>query len=493
MADDRFVLCNPLCFLVNKYGKNQVKLLKSALVDFYSPKVLSAARKQLLKDVETVIGTLSLPHMPQQRHGDNHAVREVDDMIAILTALDEKMTLSMLPAYMSDSPDNMPSLRLYEGDLGVLMAMLEKMDSRLAMLESAVSYIPRPVTTNTTSNLHTTSVTGEVNKVSACVASQSRHMGENTQSTKPRDTERRTAAAGTVAMMSGNPTTQPLINTGNDSQMPVGARRVDWSSVASAASTPVMHNNRYSVLMSNTEDSDNNQFVEQRSATTKRRRHLAAQQRRQQQQPVANNNAQSVRPTRAPVMIGKSTTQSAVSAAKKIFKKSVYCVDNVSTSYTDDDICSHVTAMGVTVVSCHEVKPRRRRPNEDVSDRKAFRLCISTEDNERLLDADKWPDSVTICEWFFKPQQSQTAEKRPRLASPTVPENTKDTENVRFTVAGYGQQISARHERAMDDESVADNDDAGDNDNNNDNINENTIIYDSAADTINSNKHGDSQ
>ena len=68
---------------------------------------------------------------------------------------------------------------------------------------------------------------------------------------------------------------------------------------------------------------------------------------------------------------------------------------------------SFVSAMSVNVVSCYEVKPRRR-PSEDesdVMDRKAFRLCIDAEDCDRLLNADIWPDSVVIAEWFSKPRQ----------------------------------------------------------------------------------------
>jgi len=50
MAAVRFVMLHPLCFLLNKFGKMQSKLLKSALVGFYSPEDLSSAKKQLLKD-----------------------------------------------------------------------------------------------------------------------------------------------------------------------------------------------------------------------------------------------------------------------------------------------------------------------------------------------------------------------------------------------------------------------------------------------------------
>jgi len=54
MAAVQYVLLHPLCFLVNKFGKTQHKLLKSALMDFYSPDDLSAAKIQLLKDSQKV-------------------------------------------------------------------------------------------------------------------------------------------------------------------------------------------------------------------------------------------------------------------------------------------------------------------------------------------------------------------------------------------------------------------------------------------------------
>jgi len=66
-----------------------------------------------------------------------------------------------------------------------------------------------------------------------------------------------------------------------------------------------------------------------------------------------------------------------------------------------------VESLSVRLVSCHEVKPRRRRNVSDLSSSKAFRLCIScvvmNDDHDRLLDADKWPAYVGISDWIFKP------------------------------------------------------------------------------------------
>jgi len=48
--------------------------------------------------------------------------------------------LSVLPTYVSDGPDNMPSTRLYEGDLAVLMSLLDKMDDRMHLLHGVGHY-----------------------------------------------------------------------------------------------------------------------------------------------------------------------------------------------------------------------------------------------------------------------------------------------------------------------------------------------------------------
>ena len=52
------------------------------------------------------------------------------------------------------------------------------------------------------------------------------------------------------------------------------------------------------------------------------------------------------------------------------------------------------------------IKPRRRRDDTEVADRRAFRLCIHADDRERLLDAAIWPNSVVVTDWYFKPQQN---------------------------------------------------------------------------------------
>ena len=68
-------------------------------------------------------------------------------------------------------------------------------------------------------------------------------------------------------------------------------------------------------------------------------------------------------------------------------------------------MCDHVTAMSVRVISCFDAKPRRRKTDiedEEIVDRRAFRLCVNSEDVDKLLDSAKWPAHVYVAEWFFK-------------------------------------------------------------------------------------------
>ena len=117
-------------------GKCTIKVLKSALIDFYSDKDISAAKTRLLNDLRSMNFTEKTPHLPMRREGDNRLAREVDDMITVFTFLDERKLLDNLPKYVADGPDNMPTTRLYEGDLKVFMDQLVRMDEKMAVLSS---------------------------------------------------------------------------------------------------------------------------------------------------------------------------------------------------------------------------------------------------------------------------------------------------------------------------------------------------------------------
>ena len=141
MADEQIVLCDVLCFLLNKYGKIVSKTLKMVISDFYTVESLAAAKIQLIKDVDALELTTKRPHVPARRDGEGRITREVDDLLLLIAFSDEQKILDKLPRYVSDNPDNMPSMRLYDGDLHMLTTLLRDMSGRLNNLESALAAI----------------------------------------------------------------------------------------------------------------------------------------------------------------------------------------------------------------------------------------------------------------------------------------------------------------------------------------------------------------
>ena len=93
--------------------------------------------------------------------------------------------------------------------------------------------------------------------------------------------------------------------------------------------------------------------------------------------------------------------------------------------------------MNVNVVSCFGVKPRRRYVDDLCDDRKAFRLCISDDSVERMLDASLWPQSVIVSNWYFK--------------QPTAEANVGDKKRrIEDEGASAAEQQSASHDQPND-------------------------------------------
>jgi len=187
----------------------------------------------------------------------------------------------------------------------------------------------------------------------------------------------------------------------------------NWAAVA--MSSPVIAtSNRFAVLRSSDDyncDSDGTdpqpfQEVRSRQAAKRRRQYTADQQRQQQsaesrQREAGEQQADHQARQRNGRLLTGTASNRGLAAAKKLVKKKVFCIDNVDVSFSPDDVQRYVSGFPVNVLSCFTAKPRRRRyENEPITDRKAFRLCIDANDQDKLLDPAKWPDSITIAEWY---------------------------------------------------------------------------------------------
>ena len=145
MAEAVFTLSSPLCFLVCKFGKLNVKQLKDTLIEFYNVEELSSAKQRLLDDILKMNSSVMFPHVPQRRDGENRAKREVDDILQLFTVLDESKLLGCLPKYVTDNPDKLPSASLYGGDLFAVMMAQQKLENSVSNIGSSMVAIAHDV------------------------------------------------------------------------------------------------------------------------------------------------------------------------------------------------------------------------------------------------------------------------------------------------------------------------------------------------------------
>jgi hypothetical protein len=405
MAAGTLVLCSPLCFLIKRIGSSAISVLKTAVIDFYDVGDLAAAKVRLLEDVKCNVSAGEVPRVPDRRDGEMRAIRIVDDIFTVLLYLDEHLLLKQLPIYVSDSPDAMPSTRLYEGDLGVLINSLKRMQDqidglgvKLAAIAAEAKSTYRPASVSMQSPvIHKTSARSAISASLPVVYQHPevdcRSVGQSEPST----------SAGIRSEVTSH------VNTVTAAE----ACHRDWAMIA--ASSPIVRRNQFASLDSMDDDNNDdgepfNVYESRRSA--KRRRQSTATQHQQQQPPQQRQqqqdrrqpaeNTQERRKRGLQLIKGRSSANiGGIAAAKVFIDKAVFCIDNVSTSVTCEDLKRFVGRLEVNVLSCFRTQPRLRRgETRPISGRCAFRLCIAASDRDRLLDGNAWPDSVVISEWY---------------------------------------------------------------------------------------------
>jgi len=416
MADRQIVLSDVLCFTVNKFVNNDVKTIKAALSDFYTVDDLHVAKMRLVDDVDklTVSTSVKHPHIPHRRDGDDRLRREVDDLMSIVSFVDEQKLFSQLPRYVSGSPDNMPSLRLYQGDMDIIMKLLHNLEHKVEEFGSALAAITRDVRALQARPPESTQASSVINLKSATGVIS--------------DVDNRVFAGYTEEFPCLIEAKDRNVNNQHCAAVP------SW---AAQASTPMHTNNRFALLSADEDCSQEPFTAVVNSRRTKRRQRSSPSQPRQQQQQrqhqeqerepsqrqptVSSQQQQLVAQSRRPTIIfGRgAATSTSIAAAKRLRKKAIFCIDNVNSSCSVDNIKSFVSSLSVEVISCYPAKPRRRLSDEadkEIIDRKAFRICINHDHCQRFLKSDVWPDSISIREWKFKEKTVGDGVKRQRIS-----------------------------------------------------------------------------
>ena len=128
------VLNSLLCFVKSKFTSLGIEKVMSIVCDFYNSEQVSSAKKQLLDDAEKRGLSMHLSRYPD-RHGDKKMANEVKDIAGIITNLDEHNVVKLLPIYVTDNTERIPSVKLEDGDLAFLLAKIDKLEGHLVQLQ----------------------------------------------------------------------------------------------------------------------------------------------------------------------------------------------------------------------------------------------------------------------------------------------------------------------------------------------------------------------
>lgn len=379
----KLVISETLCFLTRKRGRYADDDLKSILYNFYNGNQLAAA-KELLVETVTPLNVEAIKKSLRRRRDskeqpDVKAKHDIDDILAIVTYLDENKLTEQIPMFVAADPDLIPSVRLGDGDMLAILNKLGGFDERFNSMQS---------------ELETTRALLMRSMASGAARGGGQNNGAGGKK-QPTTTTVEARADGGSAF-------------GETVAIRGGLNLVDLTDGELSSA----RDSEYDM-----EDKSN--FTTQMSRGARR----AAKRQRASDSPVAPSYAElasappipgtSVQTTRRPtapsrpqaapkknVVIGQSTSCSMKAAKNLNVAKAVYRIGNIDACYNADDLKQYVESLGVRVLSCFE----RTSPNNHYEDNKSFRICIWEMDKSKLLCGHSWTVGISISPWVFKPK-----------------------------------------------------------------------------------------
>ena len=124
MANGRLVVSELLCYLFFKFKKYPIGVIKQSIIDFYDPIDIAVAKDVIMEDAKA----LNLEKLPRKRRDsiERRNILDVDDIISVVSMLDERNMIDMLPSYVVKNIGNVPLLKMdKKGEFRVLKSKVD--------------------------------------------------------------------------------------------------------------------------------------------------------------------------------------------------------------------------------------------------------------------------------------------------------------------------------------------------------------------------------
>ena len=346
MAD--IIINELLCYINFNFGKCNENTLKAVILDFYEAETIAEA----VDSLSVKIGELNVTEWkraPKRRlmtdNKDKYARQLVDDLFTACHFADENSLQARLPKFCVINLENIPTRNLEDGDMGTLICKLDN----IANLVGKVCE-------------QTTACTEAVR---ACKPQSQAHS--------------RTHQPHRIH--------QPVLHT---------LSQPTTSSVSAAAVSASTSKSYIDALVdgSGSSEDDAGSGGDDRDAF----------------QDVINNKKlkRSLRQTATgqtaprrpkPAVIKGTGTNCIIKTARELIPRKFYCISNVSQDTNKDSMLGYLKTIDINPISIFDAKTK-------YSGSAAFRLCIKSEDEAKLIDDKNWGQDIIIREWVFKSKQN---------------------------------------------------------------------------------------
>ena len=71
-----------------------------------------------------------------ERRGEHRTVKEVDDILSLVTFVDENKAIIGLPRYATDDSNRIPTARLESGDVFVFSSKFDRIDDNIGNIKA---------------------------------------------------------------------------------------------------------------------------------------------------------------------------------------------------------------------------------------------------------------------------------------------------------------------------------------------------------------------
>lgn len=386
--NSQLIINEPLCYVFKKYGRVDSKTLKKVLFDFYDSETISAAKESLVQAVLELKINLPKSIMRKRRDSkessDVKITHDIDDLVAIVTHIDEQGGITRLPTFVAADPDRLPSIRLQEGDLLAVMNKLSKMDEKISTVSNSIDATHSLICNRTRQ--------GGAGVSGGGVGSMGRGggSGRGGGGGKGRIGGAATNVVGymhPISRLAAEAANNMLSTAQSDSEAPEqdtgDSDWEPWSTVSRSNKRP-------------------RQSVSPPTGTAASVSYAGKAGQPASASAVASANKSTVSGRK--IMIGQSTSASIKASKNLIVPKSVYRIGNVDACYTADNLKEYLESIGIRVLSCFERTSAKSR----FSDNKTFRVCIIDADRTKLMSENNWSVGISISKWVFHPKEDQT-------------------------------------------------------------------------------------